>query len=153
MKEASSSVWSFQMILIFMLIFSGFLALILVYSKAYTIKNRFISIIEKYSGIDEDTIQILNNFAKNNGYVATSKCPTDEDKTWYGVIISDNVVESVNPDTNYNYCFASGYDNNNMVYYDIQMFYKFSLPILSGLGLYRINGKTSSFRPSREIIM
>ena len=51
MKAVSESTWTFQMIIFFMLIFACFLTLVLSYNKAYTIKNRMLSIVEKYEGI------------------------------------------------------------------------------------------------------
>ena len=47
MKAVSESTWTFQMIIFFMLIFACFLTLVLSYNKAYTIKNRMLSIVEK----------------------------------------------------------------------------------------------------------
>ena len=144
MKEVSSSTWTFQMIIIFMLIFAGFLALVLTYSKAFSIKNRFLTMIEKYDGITSESIKVMNNFAINKGYIATYSCPED----WYGVDIYNDVVEIANENEKYNYCFIDHKDNNGLYYYEIQVFYKFNLPFLNSLGLYKIEGKSKSFRDS-----
>lgn len=152
MKETSSSVWSFQMIIIFMLIFAGFLALVLTYSKAFAIKNRFLSIIEKYDGITEESLDIMNNYARNNGYKAKAHCTTREGVYVYGVIIHDDVVEVAREDQYYNYCFSIKTDHKGLTYYDLEVFYKFNLPFFQSLGLYRIEGHTNSFTPADNII-
>ena len=64
MKTVSESTWSFQLIIFFILIFACFLTLILSYSKAYTIKNRMLTIIEKYEGVTDESAKIINSFAK-----------------------------------------------------------------------------------------
>ena len=152
MKETTSSVWTFQMIIVFMLIFAGFLALVLTYSKAYTIKNSFISIIEKYDGINNNTLKILNNYALNNNYKAWAHCP-DSNGVWYGVNITDGTIEQAKNDVKYNYCFSGKVDQKGLTYYDIEIFYKFNLPFFEALGLYRIKGHTNSFNPANDIIM
>ena len=60
MKAVSESTWTFQMIIFFMLIFACFLTLVLSYNKAYIIKNRMLSIVEKYEGITSESLKIIN---------------------------------------------------------------------------------------------
>ena len=150
MKEASSTMWTFQMIIIFMLIFSAFLALILVYSKAFSIKNNFISIIEKYDGITKESFMILNNYAKNHSYKEKAHCAGDGTSIWYGVNIEDNTYEVADENKEYNYCFSEEHDARGLIYYNIVIFYRFNLPVLNNLGGYRINGRTNSFRVSPD---
>ena len=81
-----------------MLIFSTFLALILVYSKAFSIKNNFISIIEKYDGVTEESLKILNNFALNHHYRAKAHCAGNSSETWYGVTLENSEYELAQDD-------------------------------------------------------
>ena len=60
MREVTGSTWSFQIIIIFILIFACFLSMVLTYSKAYTIKNRMLTIVEKY----EDNFAVDSKAAK-----------------------------------------------------------------------------------------
>ncbi len=153
MKETTSTMWTFQMIIVFMLIFAAFLALILVYSKAFSIKNRFLSIIEKYDGITQESLLIMNNYAKSHNYKAKAHCPGDRDKTWYGVNVEDNSYEVSDDNKYYSYCFSQERDARGLIYYNIVVFYRFNLPVLNSLGGYRIDGRSTSFRVAANQIV
>ena len=153
MKETTSTMWTFQMIIVFMLIFAAFLALILVYSKAFSIKNRFLSIIEKYDGITQESLLIMNNYAKSHNYKAKAHCPGDRDKTWYGVNVEDNSYEVSDDSRYYSYCFSQEHDARGLIYYNIVVFYRFNLPVLNSLGGYRIDGRSTSFRVAANQIV
>ncbi len=153
MKETTSTMWTFQMIIVFMLIFAAFLALILVYSKAFSIKNRFLSIIEKYDGITQESLLIMNNYAKSHNYKAKAHCPGDRDKTWYGVNVEDNSYEVSDDSRYYSYCFSQERDARGLIYYNIVVFYRFNLPVLNSLGGYRIDGRSTSFRVAANQIV
>lgn len=143
MKAVSESTWSFQMIIFFMLIFACFLTLILSYNKAYIIKNRALTIIEKYEGVTKESIEIINGFMKEKGYNTTGKCAAG----WYGAINLDGDAEKSNGSKKYYYCFKELKENNNkgLIYYQVQVFYRFNLPVIGNIALYKISGETKSF--------
>lgn len=143
MKAVSESTWSFQMIIFFMLIFACFLTLILSYNKAYAVKNRTLSIIEKYEGVTKESIEIINGFMYEKGYNTTGKCEED----WYGAINLDGDAEKSNGSKKYYYCFKELKENNNkgLIYYQVQVFYRFNLPVIGNIALYKISGETKSF--------
>ena len=62
MRETIGTTWTFQLIIIFILIFACFLSLVISYSRAYAIKNEALSVIEKYEGVSTESGQILNNY-------------------------------------------------------------------------------------------
>lgn len=146
MREVTGSTWTFQIIIIFMLIFFFFLTLVLNYSKAYTIKNRTLTVIEKYEGITNESGDIINNFASEHSYTTTGKCPTGEG--WFGAsdIYNEAKYEEVEENKNYYYCFQEEKANNEKgIYYNIIVFYKFNLPFLGTIATYQIKGTTQSF--------
>lgn len=150
MKEVSSTTWSFQMIIIFILIFACFLTLVLSYSKAYSIKNKMISVIEKYEGITKESGDVLNNFVSNQSYVTTAKCPKDDD--WWGAenIYTDSInYELAQNDKNYYYCFKEK-SVNDEINYEVIVFYKFNLPFLGEFMTYKIKGVTMDFAGNPE---
>ena len=143
MKAVSESTWSFQMIIFFMLIFACFLTLILSYNKAYIIKNRALTIIEKYECVTKESIEIIYGFMKEKGYNTTGKCAAG----WYGAINLDGDAEKSNGSKKYYYCFKELKENNNkgLIYYQVQVFYRFNLPVIGNIALYKISGETKSF--------
>ena len=75
MKEAIGTTWTYTLVLVFTLIFTGFLVLSLAYAKAFKVKNEMTTIIEKYEGLTlsssykgetkNGSIQIINQFIEN----------------------------------------------------------------------------------------
>ena len=140
MKAVSESTWTFQIIIFFILIFACFLVLVLSYNKAYTIKNRTLSIIEKYEGITPTSAELLNDYISNKGYTNKGKCPDG----WMGAINLQGDFELAKTNNTYYYCFKEE-SKNNKVYYDIKVFYKFNLPIIGDIMNYQIDGTTKTF--------
>ena len=146
MREVTGSTWTFQMIILFILIFAAFLALVLNYSKAYNIKNRMLTVLEKYEGFTTDSTKVINNYNIQKGYNTKGTCPSDE--AWIGAIDLDGTYEVSQNGENYYYCFIERSVNINSVayvYYDVIVFYRFNLPVLGDLFLYRIKGETKDF--------
>lgn len=141
MKEVSESTWSFQIIIYFILIFACFLILALSYNKAYVVKNRTLTIIEKYEGVTKESINIINGFMKEKAYKTIGKC--DED--WYGATDLDGSYEKSDGTQDFYYCFREQKAKNNKIYYTVQVFYKFNLPILENIFNYKIEGDTKGF--------
>lgn len=148
MKEVSSTTWTFQLMIFFILIFACFLTLILSYSKAYTIKNRLLTIIEKYEGFTPSSIGVANGFVSQNGYTTKGSCQNG----WYGAIDLEGNYEVAKDNTKYYYCFMENKAKDKMVYYDIEVFYKFNLPVLGDIATYRIKGQTKTFIGSNDRI-
>lgn len=148
MKAVSESTWTFQMIIFFMLIFACFLTLVLSYNKAYTIKNRMLSIVEKYEGITNESLKIINGYVLEKGYTTTGKCESG----WFGALDLNGNVEEAKESNKYYYCFKENKNNKGLIYYDIQVFYRFNLPVIGNIALYKINGVTKSFVGSNDRI-
>ena len=146
MREVTGSTWTFQMIILFMLIFAAFLALVLNYSKAYNVKNRMLSVIEKYEGVTSESARVINNYNIQKGYNTKGTCPKDEN--WIGAIDLDGTFEVSQNGEEYYYCFIERTININSVpyiYYDVIVFYHFNLPVIGDLFMYRIKGETKEF--------
>lgn len=148
MREAIGGTWLTQMIIIFMLVFVAFLALSLNYTKAFKMKNELLTIIEKQEGFtsgDEGAIGIINGYLKNNNYGAMKSCDIDS----YGVSdLNRNTARRVtNKSEKFYYCVrkisapSSNYEGK--VYYKVDLFFYFNLPVLGDLFKFDINGKTN----------
>lgn len=144
MRAAIGTQTIFKAILIFTLIFVAFITVAVNYNKAYKLKNETISIIEKYEGIDSkgQTIGIINNYLRNNGYSSKGKC--DVDSKEYGIAdLNSNRFE--NTDKNYYYCISTE-KKDNKVFYNIKMFSKFDVPFLGDIFTFRITGRTKGVK-------
>ena len=74
MREAIGTQTVFKTILIFTFLFSGFIAVAITYNKAYKIKNEVINILEKYEGVNSQSLTIINNYLDNSGYLSKNTC-------------------------------------------------------------------------------
>lgn len=163
MKEAISGTWLFQLVIVFILIFTGYLALSLNYSKSFRVKNEVISIIEREEGMTSGStteygaIKLIANYLTRSGYGTMGKCPTDTDNDapWYGALSidtesetkSDSLFEQVtDANKEYYYCVKkiSGYYEKEpqISYYKVQFFFKFDLPVLGQIGNFKVTGQT-----------
>ena len=149
MKEVSSSTWVFQIMILFILIFSCFLVLVLNYNKAYRIKNNMISIIEINDGITKNSLGLINNVLRGEGYKNTGVCPTDG-IGWYGATDLDGGYEEAQSQTRYLFCFKKYKTLEDDVYYEIKVFYEFTLPFLGPISVFPITGRTDNFFGSSE---
>ncbi len=146
MKQSIGTSTLFKMILVFTLLFAAFLALAVTYNKVYKLKNETISILEKYEGVNENSLTIINNYLRNNGYNATSSC----DKNEYGMIsLNDTLYEAAQDGKKYYYCMKHTCSTErctvgggNRIYYDIRLFFKFNLPFFGDLTIFNIKGET-----------
>lgn len=150
MKQSIGTSTVFKMILIFTLLFAAFLALAVTYNRVYKLKNETISILEKYEGANNNTLKIINNYLRNNGYSAKGTCASNE----YGMISLDSVnYEAAGTDNKYYYCISYNcskekctIDGDNTLHYNIRLFFKFNLPFFGDLTVFNINGETKEIK-------
>ena len=158
MRETIGSTWIYQLVIFFILLFVAFLILSLTYSKNYKTKNEIINIIEKYEGVNENSIKIINNYLSSGGTRVKGKCPTTG--SWLGVksLDSDYIkVERAQQGTKYYYClnkkwskskYKAGKNNTTMVvntkmFYQVKIFFKFNLPIVGNIYTFTVDGTTN----------
>ena len=140
MREVTGSIWTFQLIVLFILIFACFLTLVINYSKAYTVKNEMMSIIEKYEGFGTKAKKIVNNYLYNNSYNAKGKCNSGE----YGATSLDNpsLEQVTNEKEKYYYCVSTEVKGDGKTYYNFKVFFNFNLPIIGDIFTFKITGQT-----------
>ena len=152
MKESIGTTWIFQMVIIFILIFVSFLIVTLTYSKTFKTRNELINIIEKYEGVTEESLSIMNQYLRYNSYQAMKKCPAN----WYGVASIEKIeIEKVGNGSvrKYYYCLKRNVSKkSSLVHYDIKVFFKFNLPIFETIGTFTVNGSTSDFYKTDDIL-
>lgn len=151
MREVSGTTWTFQIIILFILIFACFLTLVLSYSKAYIAKNEMLSIIEKYEGVTADngstigSLTIINSYLKEKGINTRGSCPTSEGRDdWYGVKEYDGTYERSTGGGGYLYCFSLN-GTAGKQYYNVRLFYKFNLPVIGEIAKFTVKGRTDTF--------
>lgn len=156
MRQSIGATWILQLVIVFMLIFVGFLALSINYTKAFKIKNELLSIVEKYEGLstsENGSISIVNNYLRYNNYQAMSYC--DED-TYGSDNLDSTTLTPTSKNTKYYYCvrkvMASAPSHANRVHYEITTFFRFNLPFIGDLFTFQVSGTTNDIEnPSDDM--
>ncbi len=138
MREAIGTETIFKAIIVFTLIFAAFVAVAITYNKAYKMKNQAMFILEKYEGINDNSLRIINNYLKNNGYKTTGVCDAGD----YGINnLEDITYTTANGSDKFYYCLKP-VNKTNKTYITIKVFFKFSLPFFNDLATFKITGET-----------
>ena len=127
MREAIGAETIFKAIIIFTLIFAAFVAVAITYNKAYRMKNQTMFILEKYEGINDNSLRIINNYLKNNGY------------------LDDITYATANGSDKFYYCLKP-VNKDNKTYITIKVFFRFGLPFLDDLLTFKVTGETKGIR-------
>ena len=147
MKQTVTTTTMLKYILAFTILFSAFLALAITYNKVFKLKNESISIIEKYEGISNNSLNIINKFLQNHGYATKGDCNIGE----YGVSNLDNpsYEKVTNENMQYYYCMSNevkNLTNGDKIYYKVKFFYKFNIPMVGDLFKFKITGETKGIK-------
>ncbi len=151
MREATGTTTTFKYILVFTFLFAGFLAVAISYSRVFRLKNGSLAIIEKYEGVSDKSLGIINNYLVNSGYTEKGKC---EEGKEYGVSdLNTTNFEKAKKNETYYYCLKlrcnySGckIKSDSTIMYDLSLFYKFKLPIMGDLINFKIRGQTKAIK-------
>lgn len=146
MRDAVGGVVNLVIIVVFLVIVSGYLAFNVNYTKAFRVKNKIISTIEEYEGnIDNRALKDqISNYMRDIGYSAgdTMNCEIHEMETGPGggwcykkVLSNSNGGED---------------EGNTRVYYKVLTQIQIDMPIirnvLPNLKLFTITGDTKAIR-------
>lgn len=153
MRESIGTSWVMGISIVFILIFSAYLAVILNYSKTFKAKNTVLNIIEKYEGFNSGSsggMAVVNNYLVSSGYQETGKCEVG----YYGATTltgnnSDNEYKYIAEatDEKFHYCikkvsFVNGKTKRENSYYRVILFTKTDLPVLGNVLTFTAQGRT-----------
>ncbi len=150
MRESIGGTWLTGIVIVFMLIFVAFLALSINYTKAFQMKNDILTMIEKREGFtdgENGSIKLINNYLSSNGYHTRSRCEAGS----YGVTDLNSVSSEYVSDSSskqYYYCVkkigAKVSENSKKVYYKVNIYFYFNLPVIGDIFKFNIDGTTKA---------
>ncbi len=142
MREAIGTETIFKAVLVFTLIFAAFVAVAITYNKAYKMKNETMFILEKYEGINDNSLRIINNYLRNNGYKTKGICDAGD----YGInsLEETSYVTASGSDSFY-YCLKPN-EKSGKTFITIKVFFRFSLPFFGDLFTFKVTGETKGIR-------
>ena len=153
MREAIGGTWIFQIVIFFILLFTGYMCLSINHSKAFNVKNTIVKAIEREEGINlndpenDPAIQKIVEYLKQTSYRTTGKCPDG-----YMGYNRDGKIDSRNS----SFCIAeqtarSASELPSMNYYRIVVFYQLDLPIFRSVFEFRVSGDTKIISHSKGV--
>ncbi|MCI9084203.1 MAG: hypothetical protein HFH46_01130 [Bacilli bacterium] len=156
MREGIGETFTYNMIIVFIVIVFGILSATISYYKAYKVNNRILDSIDKYEGYNAASQADIQNTLKNIGYTVNgegAKCPNrskgtlePQDGTYlYCVYYFENDRSSVDKRTNkehepiyYNYSVAS------YIYIELPIVGAFKIPVYTkGERIYNFSHRPS----------
>ncbi len=153
MKEAIGGISLFNIVIVLILLFTGYISLSINYSKAYNVKNEVLNVIRNQGGVctadGVATGDICYNFKeqitdyfKEASYRATGDCGSD----WIGYTRTGDLLSR--GAKNAAFC-VKGIKVNanselpNALYYQVRIFYQLDLPIINNIFNFSILGETT----------
>lgn len=166
MKEAIGGTWLFQIVIVFVLLFTGYMCLTINHSKAFAIKDEIVKTIERNNGVDLTRGKDQGNIAigniveklKSAGYRTSGDCNTLSKNTTRGLSAKQGGWVGFDRDgkihkdgKNSTFCIRQvnikgsvEYVSElpNTVYYQVGVFYQLDLPVLNSLMSFSVKGDT-----------
>lgn len=149
MKESIAQAFILNLILFFFVILVLLLFGSINYSKAYKVKNRIITIIEKYGEFDSAAKdEIVDNMVKA-GYQTTTegngKCEKLVNNGELVYPLKDDFTEV----RHYDYCVIK-HKSSVGEYYQVVVYMKFEIPIIGGFLEFPVKGETKALYANIE---
>lgn len=146
MRESIGGAWLLGIVMVFMAVFIAYIAITINYSAAYKLKTKMVTVIEQYEGPNPTSLAKLQGLINASGYRATFPCTKGNDGYVLGVLDGH---PTMNPSTPQNYCITREVryakdGEETKYYYDVEVTFKFNLPILGDLFNFRVSGETNA---------
>lgn len=157
MREAIGATWITGIVLAFIALFSGYLALSINYSKAFKVKDGIVDRIEKHGGPNAASLNDIANMLEEIGYNSKGNCSVIDSAHNSYIGVNKSSPSGRNPGSGtYNYCLMKINSKNNTpagiagdnkgqfesAYYRVVVFFSLSLPIVQDFANFYITGET-----------
>lgn len=161
MREAIGATWITGVVLVFIGMFSGYLALSINYSKAFKVKDGIVDRLEKHSGPNKESIDDIASMLEQLAYNSKGSCDrlfnndTDARRTSKFIGVNKTHVSKNPTNGTYNYCVLrinSNMTNGAVVddkkgqlsaaYYRVIVFFTLSLPLIDNFTNFNVTGET-----------
>ncbi len=151
MRDAYGGVVSISIVVVFLVLVSGYLAFNVNYTKAFRLKNKVISVLEEYEGAGYDNIvdgcsegicKEINSYASQIGYNVSSINTPNDGRTWHCNKAVGYCVAKADANSS-----GSTITEKNAYYFDVITQININIPIINkimGLRIFQIRGSTKT---------
>lgn len=134
MRESIGGTWIFSLVIVFIVLFTGYLAVSVNYSRAFKVKNGIINIIEENEGHNSNAEEEITSYLNGSGYFVFGSCASNE--TGYG-----------RQSNRFRYCVSKVPNNETTIpsaRYYVRVFFRLDLPVFGELLTFPITGETKA---------
>ena len=159
MRESIGATWLFQIVIVFILLFTGYICLSINHSKAFAIKNDIILELQRNGGYNATAASNVKILLERSGYRTSGKC----DDGWIGYTRDGKVdnnggnsvfcLQKVDIAETYSHPNAYGRilkEYPEMFYYKVKVFYQLDLPVLNSFATFSVRGDTKLITPVKS---
>ena len=144
MRDAFGGIVNISMIVVFLVVVSGYLAFNVTYTKAFRMKNKIITTLEQYEGCQDNNeqtcVKILEDYANSIGYVTPDENYCTKGREW---------TKCTNKYAWKEMQSGTGGDNTKH-YYNVRTMISIQIPIIekimSNMSVFYLNGSTKLMR-------
>ena len=147
MRESIGILSLTNIVIFFILVFTGYLCITLNQTKAYNVKNQVISIIQKNGGINQEAVTEIQEYMSEVGYRSTGKCDSEDISSVTNYAITQREGLQINGQkgmiciARHNLPDATG-QFPKAAYYDIKVFFALDMPIINSVFNFNLKGST-----------
>ena len=146
MREAVGGLGLTQIVIFFLVLFSGYLCVSINTNKAYKVKNEIITIIQKNNGFNDTTLSEIQDYMTSVGYRSTGSCDAD-DGDGYSATGSSTISRKAlfcvkTMDVKYETTNDTNPQFPETAYYKIKVFFSFDVPIVHDVFNFSLTGTT-----------
>ena len=144
MKESIGTSYLFQIVVVFVLLFTGYLCLSINYARSYAVKNNIVNSIQREKDFNDVSRNKIAKYLADVGFKSTGKCPD-------GYEAFDSSGNTQGDGKTGVYCvqkviFQDARDDlKEKDYYRVVVFYKLDLPIFGSVFSFKNYGDTYVF--------
>ena len=150
MKESIGVLSLTNIVIVFILLFTGYLCISLNQTKAYNVKSRIINIVQEHNGIGPDARAEIKEYMNQVGYRSTGKCDVDtnvDNASYFAIDSSGNMTENAEKGMICITRHTTGADTDNgqfpkAAYYDVKVFFALDLPIINTIFNFNLKGNS-----------
>ena len=150
MRESIGGTWLFQIVIVFILLFAGYICLSINHSKAFAIKNDIILELQRNGSYNATAQKNVESLLKKAGYRTSGRC--ENGYTGY-----DRNGKAISNPNSSNAVFCLKQFNLQSIYpeypvsyyYKVQVFYQLDLPVLNSITSFKVVGDTGTIFPAR----
>ena len=158
MRESVGGAWVYGLVLTFVLMFTAFIALAINYNKVFRVKNDVLSFIEKYNGVNDENVKLINDYLKTSGYSMSGincgnyKVEDQIDNTTPYEEFHQKFKSSIQEDVkNQDMCIRR-IQNGDIDNYEIILFFDLKIPVVGDIFKFKVTGKTEDIHfPTTEL--